>query len=75
MDPDSERVYGRHFFTGLDGVAAALDNVEARQYSAPCPQNPKYLPGTLRQHYLQWCEAVKPLVSWLFLAPVSINKW
>ncbi|XP_046881054.1 ubiquitin-like modifier-activating enzyme 1 [Hypomesus transpacificus] len=32
VDPDSERVYGRHFFTGLDGVAAALDNVEARVY-------------------------------------------
>ena len=37
VDPDSERLYGRRFFAGLDGVAAALDNVEARQYSVPCP--------------------------------------
>ncbi|XP_034143073.1 ubiquitin-like modifier-activating enzyme 1 isoform X2 [Esox lucius] len=32
LDPDSEKVYGYHFFMGLDGVAAALDNVEARVY-------------------------------------------
>uniref|UniRef100_A0A8C7VRZ1 E1 ubiquitin-activating enzyme n=1 Tax=Oncorhynchus mykiss TaxID=8022 RepID=A0A8C7VRZ1_ONCMY len=32
LDPDSEQVYGHAFFMGLDGVAAALDNVEARVY-------------------------------------------
>ncbi|XP_041743474.1 ubiquitin-like modifier-activating enzyme 1 isoform X2 [Coregonus clupeaformis] len=32
LDPDSEQVYGHNFFMGLDGVAAALDNVEARVY-------------------------------------------
>uniref|UniRef100_A0A4W5PNG1 E1 ubiquitin-activating enzyme n=1 Tax=Hucho hucho TaxID=62062 RepID=A0A4W5PNG1_9TELE len=32
LDPDSEQVYGHTFFMGLDGVAAALDNVEARVY-------------------------------------------
>ncbi|XP_030632381.1 ubiquitin-like modifier-activating enzyme 1 [Chanos chanos] len=30
--PESEEVYGYRFFTGLDGVAAALDNVDARVY-------------------------------------------
>ncbi|CAJ1050608.1 ubiquitin-like modifier-activating enzyme 1 [Xyrichtys novacula] len=32
LDPDSEGVYDYNFFTSLDGVAAALDNVEARVY-------------------------------------------
>ncbi|KAJ8370522.1 hypothetical protein SKAU_G00105500 [Synaphobranchus kaupii] len=32
VDPDSEGVYGLQFFSDLDGVAAALDNVEARVY-------------------------------------------
>uniref|UniRef100_A0A8D3DA32 Ubiquitin-activating enzyme E1 n=1 Tax=Scophthalmus maximus TaxID=52904 RepID=A0A8D3DA32_SCOMX len=32
LDPDSEEVYGYDFFMGLNGVAAALDNVEARVY-------------------------------------------
>lgn len=32
LDPDSEQVYGYHFYKGLDGVAAALDNLEARVY-------------------------------------------
>ncbi|XP_061113280.1 ubiquitin-like modifier-activating enzyme 1 [Conger conger] len=32
VDPDSEVVYGHGFFSDLDGVAAALDNVEARVY-------------------------------------------
>uniref|UniRef100_H3DB89 Ubiquitin-activating enzyme E1 n=1 Tax=Tetraodon nigroviridis TaxID=99883 RepID=H3DB89_TETNG len=32
LDPDSEDVYDYHFFTGLDGVAAALDNIDARVY-------------------------------------------
>ncbi|XP_062314344.1 ubiquitin-like modifier-activating enzyme 1 [Osmerus eperlanus] len=42
VDPDSERVYGRRFFTGLDGVAAALDNVEARVYlDGRCVQHQK----------------------------------
>lgn len=31
LDADSEGVYGYDFFTGLDGVAAALDNVEASE--------------------------------------------
>ncbi|XP_040891055.1 ubiquitin-like modifier-activating enzyme 1 [Toxotes jaculatrix] len=42
LDPDSEGVYGCDFFTGLDGVAAALDNVEARVYlDGRCVQNKK----------------------------------
>ncbi|XP_035239382.1 ubiquitin-like modifier-activating enzyme 1 [Anguilla anguilla] len=32
VDPGSEVVYGHQFFSDLDGVAAALDNVEARVY-------------------------------------------
>uniref|UniRef100_A0A3Q1KHQ7 E1 ubiquitin-activating enzyme n=1 Tax=Anabas testudineus TaxID=64144 RepID=A0A3Q1KHQ7_ANATE len=32
LDPDSEGVYDYNFFMGLDGAAAALDNVEARVY-------------------------------------------
>ena len=31
LDPDSEQVYDYKFFMGLDGVAAALDNVEASE--------------------------------------------
>lgn len=31
LDPDSEAVYNSDFFMGLDGVAAALDNVEASE--------------------------------------------
>ena len=31
LDSDSEDVYDYHFFMGLDGVAAALDNTEASQ--------------------------------------------
>ena len=31
LDPDSEGVYDYNFFSGLDGVAAALDNVEASE--------------------------------------------
>ena len=31
LDPDSEGVYGYDFFKGLNGVAAALDNVEASE--------------------------------------------
>lgn len=31
LDPESEEVYDYHFFMGLDGVAAALDNTEASQ--------------------------------------------
>lgn len=31
LDADSEAVYDYDFYMGLDGVAAALDNVEARQ--------------------------------------------
>ncbi|XP_024126269.1 ubiquitin-like modifier-activating enzyme 1 [Oryzias melastigma] len=32
LDADSEALYDYSFFKGLDGVAAALDNVEARVY-------------------------------------------
>ncbi|XP_041946570.1 ubiquitin-like modifier-activating enzyme 1 [Alosa sapidissima] len=32
LGPESEGVYGFSFFRGLDGVAAALDNVDARVY-------------------------------------------
>lgn len=32
LAPESEQVYNYHFFMGLDGAAAALDNVEARAY-------------------------------------------
>lgn len=31
LDADSESVYDYSFFMGLDGVAAALDNVEASE--------------------------------------------
>ncbi|GAA6221943.1 ubiquitin-like modifier-activating enzyme 1 [Lates japonicus] len=44
LDADSEGVYGYDFFTGLDGVAAALDNVEARVYlDGRCIQHQKPL--------------------------------
>ncbi|XP_033822683.1 ubiquitin-like modifier-activating enzyme 1 [Periophthalmus magnuspinnatus] len=33
---ESEQVYDYHFFSGLDGAAAALDNVEARAYLDSC---------------------------------------
>lgn len=33
LDPDSEGVYDYSFFMGLDGAAAALDNVEASEYT------------------------------------------
>ncbi|KAI3369989.1 hypothetical protein L3Q82_024797 [Scortum barcoo] len=36
LDPDSEGVYDYKFFMGLDGVAAALDNVQARVYLDGC---------------------------------------
>lgn len=32
VGPDTENTYGDDFFSGLSGVANALDNVEARQY-------------------------------------------
>lgn len=35
LDADSEAVYNSDFFTGLDGVAAALDNVEASECRLP----------------------------------------
>lgn len=42
LDPDSEQVYDYKFFMGLDGVAAALDNVEARAYlDSRCVQHQK----------------------------------
>ncbi|XP_038128902.1 ubiquitin-like modifier-activating enzyme 1 [Cyprinodon tularosa] len=42
LDPDSEGVYDYSFFMGLDGVAAALDNVEARVYlDKRCVQHQK----------------------------------
>ncbi|XP_032405028.1 LOW QUALITY PROTEIN: ubiquitin-like modifier-activating enzyme 1 [Xiphophorus hellerii] len=42
LDPDSEGVYDYNFFMGLDGVAAALDNVEARVYlDKRCVQHQK----------------------------------
>lgn len=31
LDPDSEEVYDYKFFMGLNGVAAALDNVKASE--------------------------------------------
>ncbi|KAL6112008.1 uncharacterized protein ACO6RY_08859 [Pungitius sinensis] len=44
LDPDSEGVYDYNFFMGLDGVAAALDNVEARVYlDGRCVQHRKPL--------------------------------
>lgn len=33
LDPDSEGVYDYSFFMGLDGAAAALDNVEASEHT------------------------------------------
>uniref|UniRef100_A0A3Q3IDV5 E1 ubiquitin-activating enzyme n=1 Tax=Monopterus albus TaxID=43700 RepID=A0A3Q3IDV5_MONAL len=50
LDPDSEGVYDYNFFMGLDGVAAALDNVEARVYLDGCcvqHQKPMLEGGTL----------------------------
>lgn len=42
LDPDSEGVYDYSFFMDLDGVAAALDNVEARVYlDKRCVQHQK----------------------------------
>ncbi|KAI1892718.1 hypothetical protein AGOR_G00136430 [Albula goreensis] len=42
VDPDSEKIYGHKFFSALDGVAAALDNVEARVYlDGRCVQHQK----------------------------------
>ncbi|XP_061583291.1 ubiquitin-like modifier-activating enzyme 1 [Cololabis saira] len=44
LDPDSEGVYDYSFFMHLDGVAAALDNVEARVYlDGRCVQHKKPL--------------------------------
>ncbi|KAK5872579.1 hypothetical protein PBY51_013263 [Eleginops maclovinus] len=44
LDPDSEEVYDNKFFMGLDGVAAALDNVKARVYlDGRCVQHHKPL--------------------------------
>ncbi|XP_037632219.1 ubiquitin-like modifier-activating enzyme 1 [Sebastes umbrosus] len=44
LDRDSEGVYDYNFFMGLDGVAAALDNVEARVYlDERCVQHQKPL--------------------------------
>ncbi|XP_054473859.1 ubiquitin-like modifier-activating enzyme 1 [Anoplopoma fimbria] len=44
LDPDSEGVYDYDFFKGLDGVAAALDNVKARVYlDGRCVQHQKPL--------------------------------
>ncbi|XP_075966586.1 ubiquitin-like modifier-activating enzyme 1 isoform X2 [Anarhichas minor] len=44
LGPDSEGVYDYNFFMGLDGVAAALDNVEARVYlDGRCVQHQKPL--------------------------------
>lgn len=44
LDPDSEGLYDYNFFMGLDGVAAALDNVEARVYlDGRCVQHKKPL--------------------------------
>ncbi|XP_029286993.1 ubiquitin-like modifier-activating enzyme 1 [Cottoperca gobio] len=44
LDPDSEGVYDYNFFMGLDGVASALDNVEARVYlDGRCVQHQKSL--------------------------------
>ncbi|XP_039972402.1 ubiquitin-like modifier-activating enzyme 1 [Xiphias gladius] len=44
LDPDSEGVYGYDFFMSLNGVAAALDNVEARVFlDGRCVQHQKPL--------------------------------
>uniref|UniRef100_A0A8C9SEE6 E1 ubiquitin-activating enzyme n=1 Tax=Scleropages formosus TaxID=113540 RepID=A0A8C9SEE6_SCLFO len=44
VDPESEEVYGNKFFSSLDGVAAALDNLEARVYlDGRCVQHQKPL--------------------------------
>ncbi|XP_074529752.1 ubiquitin-like modifier-activating enzyme 1 [Halichoeres trimaculatus] len=50
LDPDSEVVYDYNFFMSLDGVAAALDNVEARVYlDGRCVQHHKpFLEGGTR---------------------------
>uniref|UniRef100_A0A3P8SVT2 E1 ubiquitin-activating enzyme n=1 Tax=Amphiprion percula TaxID=161767 RepID=A0A3P8SVT2_AMPPE len=43
LDPDSEGVYDYNFFMGLDGVAAALDTVEAVYLDRRCVQHLKPL--------------------------------
>uniref|UniRef100_A0A671XJX4 E1 ubiquitin-activating enzyme n=1 Tax=Sparus aurata TaxID=8175 RepID=A0A671XJX4_SPAAU len=50
LGPDSEGLYDYNFFMGLDGVAAALDNVEGRVYLDGCcvqHQKPMLEGGTL----------------------------
>lgn len=34
VGPDTEKVYDDDFFESLDGVANALDNVDAREYKS-----------------------------------------
>ncbi|MGH0187867.1 UNVERIFIED_CONTAM: hypothetical protein FKN15_026850 [Acipenser sinensis] len=36
VGPETEHIYGHEFFSGLDGVVTALDNVEARMYVDRC---------------------------------------
>ena len=48
--PETEDIFGDDFFQSIDGVCTALDNVEARLYSAPfffLFPSLKYNPGTL----------------------------
>lgn len=32
VGPETEHIYGHEFFSGLDGVVTALDNVEASEW-------------------------------------------
>lgn len=36
VSPDSENIYGDDFFANIDGVANALDNVQARKHHWTC---------------------------------------
>lgn len=42
LDPSTEHLYGDSFFSGVDGVVAALDSFQARECfawnQAPCPR-------------------------------------
>lgn len=48
VGPDTESVYDDEFFEALDGVANALDNVDARESSLALPSWPSY--STLSSH-------------------------
>lgn len=48
VGPDTERVYDDDFFEALDGVANALDNVDAREHPWVPPLRPRFPPRGVR---------------------------